>query len=449
MDWLKPIVKHFTYDLFLKRDGYQVSAHRQELSRSQYFPLDQVHSLQLERLQSLLQHAIRCNPFYKRRFRDCGLDVGDIKSLSDLSLLPVLTKDEIRAGLGQSFSEGYGPGNTLHERTGGSTGVPLHIHIDYPAASLKRAAVERHDGWAHHVAGDRLAAIWGDTSDPVGWRQRIRNSLTGRAFYLDTLHFDDEHIDAFISRVRQLRPPVLMGHAHSVFRFAEHVAARGIPDIRFQGVITTAMVLSPTERQRIEEILQSPVYNRYGCEELSIIASECDAHDGMHIFCEGLIVEVLDGRPGIPGKLVITDLANRAMPLIRYEIGDRGVYTETPCACGRSLPRLLEVAGREADFLYTPSGTPVFGISILDTFVIHIPGIKQAQLIQDAFDHLDVLVVRDEDFSDVVQIGESIARIFGKEMRFDVSYVPKIQQTERGKYRFSICNIDGAARRPK
>ena len=265
---------------------------------------------------------------------------------------------------------------------------------------------------------------------------------------MDTLKFDEPHLARFVREIRKLRPAVLMGHAHSIFRFAEYVRSAGATDISFKGIITTAMVLSDVERQTIEAVFQSPVFDRYGCEELSIIASECDAHDGLHVCAEGLYVEVVDETAHQPGKLIITDLVNYAMPMIRYEIGDYAVTRSGDCACGRGLPRLKAVVGRTADFLYTPEKKPVFGISILDTFVIHIPGLKQVQIVQDRFDHLDFFVVRDINFSETTigLIHKNIAEIFGRQMLADIHFVEQIAQTERGKYRFSICNIQAELR---
>ena len=317
--------------------------------------------------------------------------------------------------------------------------------MDCEAAGAKRAATERHNGWAGRHPGDRLAAIWGDTSGKQPLKARLRNALTERVFYLDTLRFEPACIDSFISKLLSLRPPILIGHAHSIFRLAEHVEQRDVTGIMFRGIITTAMVLSPVERAVIEKVFHSPVFDRYGCEEMSIIASECEAHEGLHIFSEGLYVELV-GEPGpLPKRLVITDLFNTAMPLVRYEIGDYGVLAEGRCPCGRTLPRLREVSGRTADFLYTPEGVPVFGISILDTFVIHIPGFKQVQIIQDQYDHLLFRVVRDASFTDdsLIALANNVRQVFSDRMRYDVMYVDKIEQTELGKFRFSICAIPG------
>jgi phenylacetate-CoA ligase len=444
MDILKPVVAHFTYDAFLRRDGYRLRDPRRDLAASQYFSADELQALQRERLKRLLTAAHATNAFYQRRFDACGFEPGDFRSFADLARLPILTKDEIRTQLAGHLSAGYRAEDVVPKRTGGSTGVPLRVSIDVDAVAVKKAATERHDGWAHRHPGDRLAAVWGDTSGPRPWRERLRNALSARAFYLDTLRFEPAAIDAFVARIRRWRPPVLMGHAHSIYRLAEHLRERGIADIGFRSVITTAMVLTDTERRTIETVFRAPVFNRYGCEELSIIASECEAHRGLHIFAEGLYVELDGEREDEPRRLIITDLLNRAMPLIRYEVGDLGIAEAGTCPCGRALPRLREVSGRSADFLFTPDRVPVFGISILDTFVIHIPGIKQCQIVQDRYDHLDIYVVRDVGFTDesLSRLGRNVVQIFGERMRFDVHPVAAIALTERGKYRFSICRIE-------
>lgn len=448
MDLLKPLVKHVTFDFYLKRDGYDVAPYAKELQSTQFLSAEKIKELQFEKIKRLLTFCCDKNKLYSQRFAQAGFEPESLKSLDDFGRLPILTKDDIRSAGDALFSDGFARGNAVHNRTGGSTGVPLHTYMDYPAVSFKKAATLRHNGWAHLEPGDRLAAVWGDTDKPQPLKTRLRNRLTDRAVYLDTLKFDEPHLARFVREIRKLRPPVLMGHAHSIFRFAEYVRLAGVTDISFKGIITTAMVLSDVERQTIEAVFQSPIFNRYGCEELSIIASECDAHDGLHVCAEGLLVEVVDESAQQPGKLIITDLVNYAMPMVRYEIGDYAVTQPGNCVCGRGLPRLKAVVGRTADFLYTPEKRPVFGISILDTFVIHIPGLKQVQIVQDRFDHLDFFVVRDINFSEATigLIHKNIAEIFGRQMMADIHFVEQIAQTERGKYRFSICNIPAELR---
>jgi len=227
------------------------------------------------------------------------------------------------------------------------------------------------------------------------------------------------------------------------------VIESGFDDIAFDGIISTAETLLPSERADIEGRFGQIVFDRYGCEEVSLIASECIAHDGLHMSAEGIYVEVIGGDATTPGSVVVTDLVNRGMPIIRYEVGDLATFKPGMCGCGRGLPRLGRVFGRTSDVLYAPDGRQISGVSILDTFVIHVPGLRQAQIIQDRIDHLRIRVVRDRGFDAASerQLSRSVQDAFGVEMSHTLKFVDSIEPTARGKYQFTICEIDAPAGR--
>src|SRR5262249_36059664 len=144
---------------------------------------------------------------------------------------------------------------------------------------------------------------------------------------------------------------------------------------RPRGILAAAMVLHDWERRTIEAVFDCPVTNRYGCEEVSLIACECERHDGLHINADGVYVEVLrhDGTPAAPGEagaVVVTALANRAMPILRYQVGDMAVASDRCCPCGRGLPLLECIEGRVADYVVTPSGQLISGISLTENFAM-------------------------------------------------------------------------------
>lgn len=443
MDLLKPIVRYVTDPLYLRRDGYVFRRHSRELDASQWFSAEALAALQARRLSELLDYCYRHNAFHRARMDAAGAIPSDIHGPADLARLPLLTKDDIRNAGPQLFSTGYSADNTLHTRTGGSTGVPLHVYVDTEAMNWKYAATRRHNSWAGWRPGDKVAAVWGDTDKGFHWKTWLRSRLQDRAIYLDTLKFSTGRLRQFHARICDFRPAVLMGHAHSVYQFAVFCQEHGLRLPPLNGVITTAMTLSELERRCIEEATGARVFNRYGCEELSIIASESAAHSGLHVFSEGLVIEYLPTEVEGEYELVITDLLNRAMPMIRYAIGDVARKAGGACPSGRGLERLARVSGRTADFLYRPDGTPVFGISLLDTYIIHIPGIHQAQMVQNEPHRIEVRVVPTADFGPQTEqaIQKVVAGEFGADVQAVVSRVERLEQTERGKYRFSVCNI--------
>ncbi len=240
---------------------------------------------------------------------------------------------------------------------------------------------------------------------------------------------------------------MLFGHAHSLYILAENLQARGLR-LDPTGIVATSMMLIENERRVIEEVCGIPVTNRYGCEEVSLIACECEQHRGLHLNAEHVIVEFLrdDGSPCAPGedgRIIVTELVNYGQPLIRYEVGDRGVPGDRLCPCGRGAPMMESLTGRVADFLVAEGGHRVAGISIIENTLTKFPGIRQLQIVQDARDHLLVNIVPGPEFDGEVQrqLTTMLRQILGAGLAIDLVEVPRIMPERNGKYRFTICRI--------
>jgi len=387
-------------------------------------------------------------PFYRTRFDRLGLSPDAVGNFDDYRALPVLTKADIRAAGGQLLSSAHDRSRLVSKKTSGSTGVALEVFVDEASLQWKRACTLRADEWSGWRLGEPVAKVWGNPDYlRRGWRGRFRNAVLERARYLDTLKMDAAALAGFAQSLRRRPARLLFGHAHSVYLLADYLGGRGIDDIRPRGIITTAMVLHAWQRRRIEEVFRCPVTNRYGCEEVSLIACECERHDGLHINADGVYVEILrDGRPARPGEagaVVVTDLTNRAMPLLRYQVGDVAVLEEGRCRCGRGLPLLQRLEGREADYVVTADGDLISGISLTENFALHVPGLAQLQIVQETVRKFMFRIVKGPDFG-----GQSLARIdslvrerFGPGIVYTCAYVDAIPQEDSGKYRFCISKV--------
>ena len=121
-------------------------------------------------------------------------------------------------------------------------------------------------------------------------------------------------------------------------------------------------------RRYIKDRYAADVFDIYGCTEIKEIAWECERHNGYHINEDEVLVEILDGDKPVGwdevGDIVITDLRNKAMPLIRYRIGDRGLLRPGPCSCGRTFALMAPSAGRSSDFIITPNGQKLSPIPV-------------------------------------------------------------------------------------
>ena len=435
--------RHVLLPLYLRWTGSSEPEHLRRLSESQYHPEEQIREQQWRSLRRLVRDVYDHNRFYRRRLDELGATPEDIRSFSDFSRLPVLTKDDLRENLPDLVSDGIDPARLERKRTGGSTGVPVHLYWDRAAAEQKAAITRRHDEWARFLVAERKAALWGDVQPRRTVRRKLTGALYARTIYLDTLEMDERSMLAFVDAIRRTRTRLLFGHGHSIYHFACFVRDHGIDDLRFDGIISSAEMLPPSERRVVEEQFGNVVFDRYGCEEVGLIASECAEHSGMHVAAESIYVEILDGSEREPGRVVVTDLVNRGTPLLRYDIGDLATTMSGRCACGRGLPRTGRVTGRTSDVLYSPEGRQISGISLLDTVTIHIPGFRQVQVVQDALDELTFSVVKDGAFSDgsLRILADAVARYFGRSMRHKVVFVDKLPLTGRGKFQYSICKV--------
>jgi phenylacetate-CoA ligase len=376
------------------------------------------------------------------------LDVEAITAPEDLRAVPILTKADIRKHGGALRSEAFRGGILTRKKTSGSTGVPLEVWLDPNGLEWKRACTLRADEWSGWRRGERVAKVWGNPEfKQFGLRGRIRNWLYERAVYLDTLQMAPEAIGRFARQIARQKPEMIFGHAHSVFLLADHIHRHDLPAFRPHGIITTAMVLHDWQRRRIESVFQCPVTNRYGCEEVSLIACECSEHRGLHINADSVLVETVhDGRTAKldqPGSIIITDLSNFAMPLIRYQVGDVGVLTDRACRCGRGLPLIEAIEGREADYVVTADGQFVSGISLTENFAVLVPGIAQIQIVQETLQRFLFRIVRDAAFgpSSERAIATLVAERFGAAAQWRVEFVEAIPQEPSGKYRFCISHV--------
>jgi phenylacetate-CoA ligase len=467
MDFHAVAIRKFLGPLWARWERSSYLNHHRQLELTQYDSLQVIQARQFSRLRALLTHAYETVPFYCDQWRRIGLYPADIDDFDAFRRVPILTKADFRAHGQDMLSYSYTPAQLIRKKTSGSTGVSLEIFLDEDSRQWKRACVLRSDQWSGWRFGEPVAKVWGNPEfRSRGWRGVFRNRLLDREYYLDTLHMDEAALARFARLLHKKRPTLIFGHAHSVYLLAQYLKA-GIRSqesgvrtsltadscFRPKGIITTAMVLHSWQRRTIEEVFGCPVTNRYGCEEVSLIACECERHHGLHVNADGVFVEIMraddtgalthSARPGEPGSVVVTDLTNRAMPIIRYQVGDVAVLSERVCTCGRGLPLLERIEGRDADYVVTPAGELISGISLTENFALQVPGVVQFQIVQETVGRFLFRLVRGPEFGpgSLKRLGALATRHFGPEVEYRCEYLESIPPEPSGKYRFCISNV--------
>ncbi len=364
------------------------------LEQTERRSLDELRALQLGALRRLLTHAYHHVPAHRAVMVSLGFHPNDVKSLEDLTAVPITTRAELRAQ-GEAHLSTAPPFPTIRKSTSGSTGEPLLIRYDRGSEDWRQATKLRGYAWAGARIGASTLHYWGvGRANPSRFaRAKITlDRALKRERYVDCGRRGEADLDAVIALLRRSPPEVIVSFSQAVADLARHVVARGArdwPDIR---VLCAAERLFPEDRAAIVRAFGPHVFETYGSREVMLIAAECEAHAGMHLSMENLLVEIIvrgepsgdrPARPGETGDVIVTDLHNYGMPFIRYATGDMATLGEdTRCACGRTLPRIASVDGRSTETFRDARGGRVNGLLMSSLVLALGDRVRAFQLVQ-------------------------------------------------------------------
>jgi phenylacetate-CoA ligase len=339
--------------------------------------------------------------------------------------------------------------------TGGSTGEPVTIRKTRNAMAWELAATWRGYSWAGIEIGDRQGRFWGV---PLGTKDRARAKLIdfiANRRRCSAFSFGDHDLRTYTEMLRRFRPKYLYGYVSMIEEYARYFQRNGTtPPFQLKCVITTSEVLTEYHRKLIGDVFVTRVFNEYGSGELGSVAHECEK-GSLHVSAENLVVEVLNGnRPcgaGETGELVITELNNYATPLIRYRTGDFAALSDRNCGCGRSLPVIENLFGREYDTLRNHEGKLFHGEFIMYIFEEAQKrnlGIRAFQVVQADLRTFKISIVPDVNYGRATEefISHRIRENFDRNASIIYERVHRIERTPSGKMRI-IIGIDGPGRR--
>lgn len=397
---------------------------------------------QAQRAAALARYAAATTAWYGERLSSLPLDRLDEPDVFER--IPILEKEDLREHFDDLVARDSGVKRTNLARTGGSTGVPLKVLKDFtvrPAALTWRLM----RWWGVHPA-DNSASV--ERLPWSGMRHALNEAFwwPTRKVNVDAGAMDEADLERFARAIRSVHPRMLWGYASSLHEFARAVDRHGWEIPPLQAISSTAAPLTDVQARDVERILGAPVYETYRAAELSLIAGHCELRRGLHIQSDHKLVEIVDaeGRrlpDGESGEIVVTDLLNRAQPLLRYRLGDVGVIDPEPCPCGRPFPVLKSLLGRSNDVLRTPEGL-VSVYSFASAFSKN-PAIRQYQIHQLPDYSLVLKVVPssadvvESDFSDALAV---LSHEFGGALPVSVEIVDRIPHA-RGKQKSIVSHL--------
>ncbi|HEX2139146.1 MAG TPA: hypothetical protein VHG33_05485 [Woeseiaceae bacterium] len=389
-----------------------------------------------QRLREALRRAASEVPLYGTGDWRAALAHG---GSDDIRTWPVLERDVLRAGK-RDLIVRQPPAGMFYRHSSASTGASISVAYDPEAAAWSLAGEHRAALWHGIPIGVKMLQMRGGRNFVLDWIEHSR--------VIDTKALNAVRLDEAARWLLEERPHVCMGLPSAVARLARHVRARypqaGASLCRFAKL--DGEQVYPFQRDEISRHLGARVIESYGCTEVGAIAAECPA-GSLHVFSELVHVEVMRGDevlpPGEQGELVMTSLTNRAMPLVRCRIGDRGSLSPDPCACGRPQPVLTGLEPRAADLFVAADGRLVDGAALgaeLNTFLSKAPPGAVGQVLFRQVDahHWQVLVESADGFDEQLakQLKELVQATFGKPCAVEIKRVETVPRERSGKFRY-------------
>lgn len=416
-----------------------------DIERLQWMDKEHINKYQEAAVRELVQEVVDNVPYYKKLYKDNKAILMGIKDLDDFLGLPPIEK-KIVIKHASEFVSTKRKQPTISTRTSGTTGSPLSIFKDRSAIIREHAFKARQLRWSGHKPGDRMAWIRGDLIAPVAQRSRLpfwRYDRIEDMLMMSSYHLSTENAQSYIQKLEKFDPITIMAFPSSISflgRFLEDTGKTyGGKSLRC--VITSSETLHKKDRQILERVFGSRVYDWYGGVENVAAIGTCE-YGNYHVIEDYGYTEFLE-RKDHTFEIVGTGFNNRVMPLLRYKTGDCVVLDESnrTCECGRNFRIVKEIIGRTDDVIKTKDGRQITRITPILKGVDHI---AEAQFVQLSLNELDLLVVPYDGFGikekeKLLAAAENYLGGTGLSMR--IQTVATIPRTSNRKYRTIISKL--------
>jgi phenylacetate-coenzyme A ligase PaaK-like adenylate-forming protein len=412
----------------------------------------ELDEIQAAKLRELVAHSYRTVPYYRRVMQERGLTPDDIRGTTDLTKLPVLTRAVLNANH-QALRSSEADLDTLQTNySSGSTGQRAEFDQDLDFRLWMRAHQLRTYRWCGGWRiGEPFVLLWGSE---IYWsfKQRIErweNRLTNRREF-NTFHLDGELIDKVLDEVTAWKPALVSSYANAFHLLTNRARDRGLRIQGLRAVQATSEPLPPELRARIENTFGCEVFDKYGSRETNVVSHESPDHRSMLVQAENVVVEVLDDTdqplpPGQPGRVVLTPLNSKSMPLLRYETSDIASHEVREPAAAMPFPRMSSVAGRLQDLIVIPGGGHLDSY-FFSYLIMQCPDIHWFQVTQSKPESLSIRVYAPAGLSRAVvhDLVEHIRHHSGFKFDVDIDTLTEMPTSSTGKFRLCVSALADA-----
>jgi phenylacetate-CoA ligase len=407
-------------------DALRVGGMVLALQRSQWWSRRTIQAYQRKRLVAMMRYAVTRVPYYAA----LNIPAKSLYEITDLQRFPLLSKRIVQEHGNELLDRQANRGNLYVSRTSGSSSEPTDTYFDRRCWLFTKYALKaRRTALAGYRLGTRILVLAEQSRVAV---QRARHGVLYSRRTLSVF----EPLPRQYEEILSFSPHVIYGAPSAIMELIGYAEDHGLPSVRVPTLFTSSELLSAGMRGRIEAAFRGRVLDVYGSTEFKEVAFQC--HYGRyHLNFESVYVETLAGggtETGDSPALVISSLVNRAMPLLRFKIGDHARLVETDCRCGRHSPCLEHITGRETEYLTFPGGRRVSPYR-LTTAIETCVDIKKYQIIQLAPDRIEVqVIVAQRRPAALDRLHSTMQEVLGKPVDVKLKVVDRIDRTPAGKY---------------
>jgi len=443
----KFIAKHIGFPLqdYVKKT--EIVSTIKALKLSENWDEKEMYEYRLSKLQALVKHAYENVPYYTELFDRLNISPADIKALNDITKIPILTKELARENQEKLVSTNVLFKPVSKGKTGGTTGVPLVVYSDTNNRSFTWASYYRWYNWIGLEKEDPVLSLWGAKSilKPtlkkkylelfINW---IQNNKT-----LNTYAINDETLPLIYDQMLKFNPVLIKGYLSAIILIGKYMQKNNLPANKgLRALSSTTETLLPMYRNFLQEVFKVPIYDQYGCGEVSAISYECTKHKGLHINEEHVYIESLneydDPVFNDSGRLVVTSLDNYIMPFIRYENGDMASMLTEKCSCGLDSALMNNIDGRTVDTISLKNGAKAHGVfftSLLYEVGITTDIISRFQITQYPSNAIHFCIESQESIEKTLldKLEKEVLRFVDEVSISVVTYIPN-EQTGKFKY---------------
>lgn len=411
----------------------------EELRKTEWYTRDEIKKLQNNKLLETINYCYENIPYYRDLFNENSLSPSDIKSVDDLKKVPVLTKELVR----ENFEKLKNPkfkGKIIHMHTSGSTGKSLQFDFSEYANRFKWAIWFRHKARFGVSPSDPYATFTGQVVVPINqkkppyWRENY--SMKQTIFTMH--HISEDKVPAIVNRLNKGGFVYYSGYPSILYSLATIIENVGLQITASPKVIFTgAEALLDYQREKISAVFGCLVTDQYGFSEGCGNASRCE-EDLFHEDFEYGILEchnpIINPDGTKTGEILATGFTNLAMPFIRYQVGDTATWIDKECSCGRESKTILQINGRNEDYVITPEGNKILRFDYIFKDTVNI---VEAQVVQKELGSITIRIVKGNNYStkeEALLIKEVHSKISPR-LKVSFEYIDKIEREATGKFR--------------